>query len=140
MTPERLAALHSASFTTPRPWTADEFRGLLTQKNIHLIPHTHGFALLSIAGPEAELLTIAVDPAQRRQGIARALMAKLETVCQSQNVEEVFLEVVENNAPACELYTRCGFVIKGARKDYYNGAKGAKVSAVVMAKIISPAQ
>jgi ribosomal-protein-alanine N-acetyltransferase len=136
MTPERLAALHNASFTTPRPWSADEFRGLLAQNNIHLIPHPHGFALISIAGPEAELLTLAVDPDQRRQGIAQGLMAAMETQCRSQNIEEVFLEVVEDNTAARALYVANGFTVKGARKDYYNGPKGTKVSAVVMAKML----
>jgi ribosomal-protein-alanine N-acetyltransferase len=136
MKPERLAALHNASFTTPRPWSADEFRGLLAQKNIHLIAHPHGFALISVAGPEAELLTLAVDPQQRRQGIALGLMTALEGLCLSYSVEEVFLEVVDNNAPARALYLANGYAVKGARKDYYNGPKGTKVSAVVMAKIL----
>ncbi len=136
MTPERLAALHGDCFTIPRPWSADEFRGLLTQKNIHLISHPHGFALISIAGPEAELLTLAVDPDQRRQGFANTLMADMETHCRAENVEEVFLEVVDTNAPARALYVACGYTVKGARKDYYNGPNGTKVSAVVMAKTL----
>lgn len=134
MTPERLAELHSQSFTTPRPWSADEFRGLLAQDNTNLIPHDHGFALVSIAGLEAELLTLAVDPEQRRQGIARDLMNQMEQFCTAQNVEEIFLEVVDNNHAARALYNAFGFTVKGARKDYYNGPKGTKVSAVVMAK------
>lgn len=136
MTPEHLAELHGASFTVPRPWSADEFRGLLAQKNIRLIPHAHGFALISIAGPEAELLTLAVDPNQRRQGIARGLMLAMETQSRALNIEEIFLEVVDNNAPARALYDAHGFTVKGARKNYYNGPKGTKVSAVVMAKTL----
>lgn len=136
MTPERLAALHGDSFTIPRPWSADEFRGLLTQKSIHLISHPHGFALISIANPEAELLTLAVDPDQRRQGFANTLMADMETHCRAQHVEEIFLEVVDTNAPARGLYDACGYAVKGARKDYYNGPNGTKVSAVVMAKTL----
>jgi ribosomal-protein-alanine N-acetyltransferase len=136
MTPERLAELHANSFTTPRPWSTDEFRGLLAQDNIHLIPHDHGFALISIAGPEAELLTLAVDPDQRRQGIARGLMMQMEKFCMAHKVEEIFLEVVEGNTPARALYVVHDFTVKGARKDYYNGPKGTKISAVVMAKTL----
>ena len=136
MTPERLATLHSNSFTVPRPWSADAFRGLLAQKNIHLIPHEHGFALMSIGGGEAELLTLAVDPEHRRQGIARGLMTAMDALCRNHDVAEVFLEVVDNNAPARALYAAHGFTVKGARKDYYTGATGAKVSAVVMAKTL----
>jgi ribosomal-protein-alanine N-acetyltransferase len=136
MTPERLAALHADSFTIPRPWSVDEFRGLLAQNNTHLITHPHGFALIRIAGPEAELLTLAVDPNQRRQGFANTLMTDMETHCRAQNIEEIFLEVVDTNAPARGLYDACGYSVKGARKDYYNGPKGTKVSAVVMAKTL----
>jgi len=134
MTPERLAELHAQCFHTPRPWSADEFKDLLAQNSTHLIHHKHGFALIMLAGPEAELLTLAVDPAHRRQGIARQLIAKLETTCRENNVEDVFLEVVDTNIGAQSLYTATGFERRGARKDYYNGPKGTKVSAIIMAK------
>jgi len=136
MTPERLAQIHGDSFTVPRPWSSAEFRDLLTQEAVHLIPHEHGFALIMVAGPEAELLTLAVDPTHRRQGIASTLMDAMETHCRDQSVVEIFLEVVENNTPARALYDARGYTIKGARKDYYNGPKGQKISATVMAKSI----
>jgi len=134
MTPERLAELHAQCFETPRPWSADEFKDLLAQNSTHLIPHQHGFALIMLAGPEAELLTLAVDPAHRRQGIARQLIASLETLCRENRVEDVFLEVVDTNVGAQALYAATGFERRGARKDYYNGPKGTKVSAIIMAK------
>lgn len=134
MTPERLAYLHANSFTTPRPWSAEEFRELLAQDTIQLIPHEHGFALIRFAGPEAELLTLAVDPNKRRQGIAHGLMMQMERFCLTHKVAEIFLEVVDTNTAARALYQSRGFTVKGARKDYYNGPNGTKVSAVVMSK------
>jgi ribosomal-protein-alanine N-acetyltransferase len=134
MTPERLAELHALCFTVPRPWSVQEFQDLLKQDAVRLIPHEHGFALGMLMGPEAELLTLAVDPLQRRQGIATQLIDALEATCRDLCVEEIFLEVVETNDPARALYDACGYSCKGARKDYYTGPKGTKSSAVVMAK------
>ena len=134
MTPERLADIHTASFTVPRPWSADEFRAVLARQNTKLIPHEHGFALIMLAGPEAELLTLAIDPDQRRRGFASILMQDMETVCGEHGVQDIFLEVVEQNTSARALYEQHGYTVRGARKDYYNGPKGTKVSAVVMGK------
>lgn len=136
MTPERLAQIHAMCFTVPRPWSADEFRDLLAQPSVHLIEDQHGFALAMLMGPEAELLTLAVDPDHRRQGIATVLMDRLEQFCSEHTVQELFLEVVDTNAPARALYQQRGFVPKGARKDYYSDPKGVKSSAVVMAKTL----
>ena len=134
MTPERLAQIHADSFIVPRPWSADEFRNLLAQKNPQLILHQHGFALIMLAGPEAELLTLAVDPPQRRRGFASLLMRDMESICSEHGVQDIFLEVVEQNTAARALYAGHGYTVRGARKDYYNGPKGTKVSAIVMGK------
>ena len=45
--------------------------------------------------------------------------------------EAVFLEVAENNNPACQLYTRHGFIKIGRRPNYYR-QKDAAVAALVM--------
>src|SRR5579864_8958880 len=71
-----LAAIHATSF--PEPWTADDFLMFLQQPGLlGWIAGTkmpEGFILMRRAVEEAEVLTLAVDPAYRRQGLARRLI------------------------------------------------------------------
>jgi len=65
---------------------------------------------------EHEILFLAVDPAHRRQGIARAL---LQNQIESQS-GDWFLEVRASNTPAISLYESVGFTAVGTRPDYYS--------------------
>ena len=63
------------------------------------------------------LMNIAVDPAVRRRGIARAL---LEQMLERAGADrEYTLEVRTSNAPAIALYERFGFRSAGTRPRYY---------------------
>ncbi|MCO4823577.1 MAG: ribosomal protein S18-alanine N-acetyltransferase [Amylibacter sp.] len=136
MTPEQLAKIHAASFIQPRPWSAVEFADLLSSERTHLVTCEHGFALIQTAGPEAELLTIAVHPDARRNGHGSALLTAVIEAAGAAACEEIFLEVVETNIPAINLYQSKGFSERAVRKDYYNGPNGAKSSALIMHKTI----
>lgn len=136
MTPEEMAEIHVASFITPRPWSATEITDLLAAQNTHLFSQKQGFALLRIAGPEAEILTIAVHPAMRRQNIAKTLLAEAHAFAKTARVEEVFLEVADQNHAAIALYESAGYTHQGIRKDYYTGPKGEHISAIVMSRTI----
>ncbi len=101
MTPDVLAALHAAAFTeAPRPWTATEFAALLAQREVFLAAEPGGFALGRVAGPEAELLTLAVQPALRRRGIGRLLLGTFEAKATAGGAEEALLEVSALNVAA----------------------------------------
>lgn len=127
MTPERLAALHATAFTdTPRPWTAAEFARFLAEPAVLLVADPDGFALGRVAGPEAELLTLAVAPAARRRGLATALVARLCAAAAGAGAGEMLLEVAEPNVAARALYARAGFAEVGRRRRYY-GAVDALV-------------
>lgn len=84
------------------------------------------------AGPEVELLTLAVHPDARRKGIGRHLLAEFRAAAASRGAQEIFLEVTENNDAARGLYHWGGFFDVGIRKDYYAGSKGEKQTAIVM--------
>jgi ribosomal-protein-alanine N-acetyltransferase len=128
-----LAKIHSASFSfAPRPWTAEEFESLLASPNIKLFEQAGGFAIFRFAGPEAELLTIAVDPAFRRQGIAKKLMLTGHESAKSAGVEEVFLEVSQENPHAKSLYEQIGYKIRAIRENYYIRPNGQKINGLVM--------
>jgi len=63
------------------------------------------------------LMNIAVDPASRRRGIARAM---LEEMLERAGLGEQYtLEVRTSNAPAITLYERFGFRPAGTRRRYY---------------------
>ena len=133
MNAAELAKIHGASFSyAPRPWTAEEFESLLTSPNIKLFEKTGGFAIFRFAGPEAELLTIAVDPAHRRQGIAKKLMLMGHESAKSAGVEEVFLEVSQENPHATSLYEQFGYEVRAIRENYYSGPNGQKINGLVM--------
>lgn len=93
---------------------------------------TIGFTLCRAAGPEVELLLIAVDPDERGRGLGAMLV---ETACRDaarRGASEVFLEVRENNAAAQALYRRAGFQEIGRRADYYAGCHGERFAAITM--------
>lgn len=136
MTPETLAALHSACFrTAPRAWSAAELATLLEQPQVLLIPGEDGFALGRVAGPEAELLTLAVAPASRRQGIGRSLLEAFETQAGLRGASEAFLEVAADNAAACLLYENAGWMKAGRRPGYYTDGRSVR-DAVVLRKAL----
>ncbi|TPE49922.1 GNAT family N-acetyltransferase [Amaricoccus solimangrovi] len=135
MTPEALAALHLRCFEdTPPPWSAGEFSLLLALPGARLVTRAGGFALAQTAGPEAELLTIAVDPELRRRGTGRALLETLAEGLAAEGVEEIFLEVAVTNLPARALYRAAGYVERGLRRGYYRRRNAPAVDALVLAR------
>jgi [ribosomal protein S18]-alanine N-acetyltransferase len=136
MTPNELATLHAMCFDTPRPWNAKEFSDLLSSKQVYLVTANQGFALGRIAGPEVELLAIAVHPDARRQGTGQQLLEEFEIRAKLDNANEVILEVGENNSAAIKLYRKNGYETAGFRKDYYAKPTGEKSSAIVMRRFL----
>jgi ribosomal-protein-alanine acetyltransferase len=78
-----------------------------------------GYALGWVVAGEAQLMSIAVDPAQRSHGIGRALLTRFVEAMTEENVEQIVLEVRAGNAAARALYEAFGFEPQGTRKGYY---------------------
>ena len=75
-----------------------------------------GFLVTRQVGPgEREILNLAVDPAERRKGIARRLLED----ALSNAPGAWFLEVRASNAAAIRLYESAGFERAGRRSGYY---------------------
>jgi len=132
MTPAAMARLHAACFTSPRPWSEAEIADLLTSPLVFAIPESGGFAMGRAVAGEAELLTLAVDPGQRRQGIGAALLSGFLAEAKAREAERAFLEVNPDNDPAVSLYLKAGFTITGRRKGYYHPPTGPALDALIM--------
>jgi len=76
-----------------------------------------GFLVTRAVAPgENEILNLAVDPAERRAGIARGLLA--DALARTKGAW--FLEVRASNEAAIRLYESAGFQRAGLRPQYYN--------------------
>ncbi len=137
MTNDSLAELHARCFTSPRPWSAAEFRDLLRSDRVFLREEPGGFLVGRIAGPEAELLTLAVAPSARRQGVGTRLVAAFAAHARQCGARQAFLEVAQANIAAIALYQRAGYHEVGHRKDYYDGPKGLRISALVFTRSLT---
>ena len=129
---EALARLHAACFTMPRPWSAAEIAALLASPHVFVRMTDGGFLLGRVIADEAELLTLAVDPALRRRGIARALLAQFLEVARDRGATRAFLEVAADNAAALALYLGSGFAEDGLRRGYYRQPDGGAVDALLL--------
>lgn len=132
---EALAALHAAAFD--KAWPAETLAGLLAE------PLVGGLAAIGDAGPagfvlwqvlldEAEILTVAVSPDERRQGLGRALTAAAAGFARDAGAESLFLEVGRDNPAAIALYEGLGFAQVGLRRDYYDRGAAGRADALVM--------
>jgi ribosomal-protein-alanine acetyltransferase len=73
-------------------------------------------AVRELVPGEREILNLAVDPAERRKGLARGLLRD----ALGRTKGAWFLEVRASNAAAIQLYESAGFQRAGRRPDYYD--------------------
>jgi len=139
MTPEMLAATHARAFAGQgRGWSAAEFAALLDSKLVFAAGAANAFALGRVVADEAELLTLATDPAARRRGLGRAALDAFEAGARARGAARGFLEVAEDNAPARALYAACLWRGAGRRAAYYPRAGGRAVDALILEKPLVP--
>lgn len=130
-----IAHLHAASFH--RGWSEEEFERLLSDRDIlthraMIRRRLAGFIMSRIIGEEAEILSVAIDPPQRSQGLARALLRLQLGRLAGLGVRTVFLEVDEANIPARRLYSKAGFYNVGRRPGYYPAGPLGSSSALTL--------
>lgn len=133
-----LAALHAEAFPPHDAWPAEGLAKLLPAPGVagrlalDSAGRPQGFVLWRVAADEAEILTLAVRPQARRQGIARALMAQAAAEAGSAGAVRLFLEVSVENAGARALYAAQGFSETGRRPAYFPQPGGPPVDALVL--------
>lgn len=130
MTPEKMAVLHRACFTTPRPWSASEIAALLDSPYCFACCVDSGFLLGRAVAGEAELLTIAVIPSAQGRGIGSSLIDLFFDAARQRDSDQAFLEVAANNPAAIHLYLKKGFQQTGQRLGYYRLPDGSSVAAL----------
>jgi ribosomal-protein-alanine N-acetyltransferase len=131
MTPNELSLLHKKCFTFPRPWSRYEFEVLL--KTSLLIIKPNSFLLGRLAGAEAEILTLAVDPDHRLKGLASCLITTFISKASSKGASKFILEVSELNTAAIKLYEKHLFKQIAVRRKYYSSEIGKeRINALVL--------
>jgi ribosomal-protein-alanine N-acetyltransferase len=119
-------------------WTYSQCAGLLPLPGVWLTlardaDEVVGFALARLVADEAELLLLAVKPADQRRGIGQILLEHFEDEAIARGAARLHLEVREGNH-ALSLYEQAGFGLVGRRRDYYSGQKGDRYDALTLAK------
>jgi len=111
----------------PSAWTAQGFRECLAVYHC-LVDATDqgsiaGFVVFSIAGGEAEILNIAVDPPHQRAGTGSRLLGAALARARREDARRCHLDVRESNAVARAFYRAAGFTECGRRRRYYRAGE-----------------
>ena len=77
-----------------------------------------------------------IEPAHRRQGVGRALLAEVERYARDVGARQVWLETSNINVPGVRAYERLGYALCGVGSLYY-GAYMPGESALYLAKSIA---
>jgi ribosomal-protein-alanine N-acetyltransferase len=78
-----------------------------------------GFLIYWLVHDEVHVLNVAVEPEQRRRGVARMLMAETERRAQQAGASLMTLEVRRSNQAALALYREFDYRAVGVRPNYY---------------------
>lgn len=126
---ERLLRIEQDSFSTP--WTrklfevelnGNPFSYLFTARSLcdgHASGEIVGYVCFWIVFDELRVMTLAVEPSARRQGIASELVRFMLTIGRTQGAVRAILEVRASNLAARGLYEQMGFCQTAIRTKYY---------------------
>ena len=115
-----LAANHATGFPSGEAWGADAIALQLDLPGAFgLFDGRGGMLMGRVAADQAEILTLAVAPEARRQGIATALLRAARAHAVACGCTALFLEVATGNAAAQALYRCLGYTEVGRRRRCY---------------------
>ena len=116
--------LQQLTFTNP--WGAEAIRWELEHTEVarlYLMTAPTGVLVAYCAcwmvADEVHINSLAVDPAWRRQGLARRLLRHVFRDTVRDGAASATLEVRQSNDAARALYAGLGFAVEGRRRDYY---------------------
>ena len=126
-----LVALETACFT--HPWTAAQIHEEVARlpPDMVLVLEGPGAPIGTPAGiraycsfrlvlDEMQVMSVAVDPGHRRQGLARRLLAFAMSRAARAGARRALLELRAGNREALALYESLGFGSLGVRRAYYS--------------------
>lgn len=128
--PEHLAEwLLIEKATFPDPWSESQLAGFLEKSRyqcfgLFQLNRLLAFCVFTTVLDEAELLQIAVTPAEQGRRLANQLFLLAAEKLGAENIHRILLEVRASNTPAVQLYKRLGFSEDGVRKGYYPTTTG----------------
>ena len=133
---DALAEVHARAFDTS--WSAPDIARLMQiMGGFALISLDEagaitGFILARSMAREAEILTLAIAPWARRQGVGSALVEAAAAEALVRDADSLFLEVASDNPAALALYECAGFERVGQRRGYYMRPGGPSMDALVL--------
>ncbi len=136
-----IASLHAICFEDA--WHAELLGRILTAPGafgLFTRPHgkTVGFVICRSAGEEGEILSLAVAPNVRRNGLGGLLLDAAKIQAAKLSIESLFLEVAEDNLAARRLYEKSDFSTVGRRPHYYRRRYGPAVDALTLRCKLTP--
>ena len=121
---DAIMAIEQSSFTNP--WTRAMYAAELahTGRSFLYVARTPdgrviGFCSFWRILDEFHINNLAVEPARRRLGVARALLARVLSDGVAIGARRATLEVRRSNEAAQQLYASFGFLVAGVRRGYY---------------------
>lgn len=84
-----------------------------------------GFSGIKIIFDQAEIMNIVVKKSERSKGIASYILKNIISLCYTNKINVINLEVNAKNTIAINLYKKYNFNKVGLRKKYYHGTDDA---------------
>ena len=122
-------ALEEGSFG-PRHWDERFIRELMSDEDVQTMvaedPNIVAYVMCSMSRPyeTMEVLSLAVSPEYRRKGIAKMLMANVESMAE-RDAQTVSLCVRPDNREAVNLYLSLGYKVLALCSSYYEDGSDA---------------
>lgn len=124
---DRVAELDTVLFG-PDTWTPEFFWSQLASPVARMTIAVEvgdglcGYVGVSVAGPQADILTIGTAPSAQGRGLGRRLLSHAADCARDAGAEVLHLDVAADNTAALGLYQSFGFDELGRRPAYYAGA------------------
>jgi len=129
---EQVSALEQASFNDPYP---EYFLSELARDNpetflvLTISNKIVGYGVIDHWEDHEHLISIAVDPNNRKNGFGERILVELEK--RSSKERPLRLEVRKSNVAAIQLYSKRGFTRTGVAEGYYTDGEDA----IIMEKV-----
>jgi len=119
----------------PSPWSLNAFKSEVKNPISHLWVLKGGDALSGyicfwIFDKETQLLSLAIHPRNRGQGLGHYLLKKMIKTAVAKGVQHIWLEVRPSNLVGKRLYQKMGFEEVYRRPRYYSNTEDAIVMAL----------